>query len=159
MYMTDEQILKDYQRAIDKRDGIRILAGINKVSVTQMRDYLERLGVKELPATRVTGRARGKADYALFLELYQKDYSDAMIAKETGYHKTTVNKWRIRNHLPSKVQRIDAEKALELYWRGYNDREIGQMLHCSTNSVFNLRHKYGLTKNCKPGRRKKDGSV
>jgi hypothetical protein len=63
LHMQDEEIRRDYQRAKDKKKQVEILADMNLVTVTQMREKLAELGVLEqetAPADREAEKKRGR---------------------------------------------------------------------------------------------------
>lgn len=145
MYMSDEQIIRDYRQNPSKLDAIHRLAGVNKVSLTEMREYLFDLGEK-LP------RHRGKPiDKSGFMAKYRAGMNDKQMAAEFGCCEYTVYNWRIKNGLPSNYigNRLDKQKALELYKQGYTDYQIAKELCLNTASVRYWRTKNGLTRNKK----------
>jgi uncharacterized protein YjcR len=105
-------------------------------AIDSISNYRRRIG---LPSHRKY------CDYGRCMELYEKGFNDVQIASELGIAKTTVGIWRKRNELPTQntVQISGIEKVVEeiediitkLYFEGYSDYKIGQILNIPVNAV------------------------
>ena len=60
MYMSDDEIRKSWDNAIDKRDHVKILADRNCVSVIEMKEKLTELGVDGLDKRWYNNTRNGK---------------------------------------------------------------------------------------------------
>jgi uncharacterized protein YjcR len=88
---------------------------------------------------------RKYCDYSKCMELYQRGYNDVQIACELGLAKNTVGIWRKRNGLPTQnaIQISGIERVIEeleyiiakLYFEGYSDYKIGQILNIPVSAV------------------------
>jgi len=129
-----------FKRLYDIGYNDRQIAEIMGFATDSVYNYRRRMG---LPSHRKY------FDYGKFMELYQKGYNDVQIASELGFTKETVGTWRRRNKLPTqkekrlaKIDRIIEEKEdiiTELYFKGYADCKIGQILKIPINIVVRWR--------------------
>lgn len=89
------------------------------------------------------------------LEFYKQRLSDEKIAKIFNVCTESIRIWRVRNNLPP-VGRVPAVKGTlkssiirleefeELYYLGYNDREISEKLKVNSTTVHRFRNSLGL---------------
>ena len=117
-----------------------------------------------LPAHATVGGIQKRFDWSLARELYDKGYDDEVIAGAIGCARVTVEKWRLRNGMTANGtekrgrKRLDWDKAMELYNRGLNDREIADEIGGSRKTVEKWRRTTGLPANTTAGgqRKKRD---
>lgn len=95
MYMTDGEILKNWQRAADPTKQVEILADLNAVDKYVMHNKLVELGAEGVPQMqRKCYSPRGALDAVKARQLYDAGKSDAVIAEQLGVTSYVVGKWR-----------------------------------------------------------------
>lgn len=98
---------------------------------------------------------------ATALGMWEEGRTDREIADATGQPMAKVTRWRNRLKLEVHPDRkgpppqFDWKKALTLYRRGYNDKEIAQKLGCGVSTVWRWRFKYELFPQDHGGRKRK----
>lgn len=122
MYMTDEEIRRDYREAKDRVKQIGILADMNATSKQEIREKLRELGeiktergsqVAEGDADCHTLRARndtkvGEArvmDELRAMQLYEEGLDDIEMADALGVKEEKIKAWRRRMKLKRKAGR------------------------------------------------------
>ena len=83
------------------------------------------------------------------MALWQKGMTDGEIASEVGSVKSTIYKWRQRNHLaPNGLNTngkiYDYAKFRELWEQGLSDTKIGKECGCAGSTVGRWRQQHGL---------------
>ena len=87
------------------------------------------------------------------MELYKQGYSDVVIAERMGLVRQTILRWRKNEGLPTKrgVLRSRLERSqqevMELYERGFSDREIGDKVGVMSQMIGHWRRVKGLPSN------------
>ena len=101
MYMSDHEILYDYNHAADQAAQVRILAELNAVDVATMRNKLLDLGAKNVPDEKYAPKRLGSTsfDESLAFELHSAGGCDEDMAKALGVCRRTIADWRQRNGL------------------------------------------------------------
>lgn len=105
MPMTNEEIVRYYRQAADKREVIQILADLNMTSRDLILGILAEAGE---PVKRPQRRKRAykrRFSESRALALYEEGLYDKDIAVGVGVHVTTICEWRRANGLPSNRQR------------------------------------------------------
>lgn len=95
LYMSDEEITRNYQNAADKKAQVAILADLNAVDRRVMQNKLIELGL--MPGEIVPEKKRGAADRideGFARLLIEKDVPDKEIAAHFGVGVTTFQDWR-----------------------------------------------------------------
>lgn len=100
MVMPDGEIITMYRQAADQLAQVRILAELNNVSESVMREALCDLGLDVPPARKRRGGFAQRIDFDAALRFYEAGASDREIAAQVGATPTTIQQWRNRNHLP-----------------------------------------------------------
>lgn len=101
MHMSDHEILYDYNHAADQASQVRILAELNAVDVSTMRNKLMDLGVKDVPLKPSIPKRKGCVtfDEKLAFELHGQGMCDPDLAAALGVSRNTISDWRKRNNL------------------------------------------------------------
>lgn len=95
MQMTDGEILRSWNNAEDQKAQVAILADLNAVSVSAMREKLLELGAENVPAGRKKANCpHAKLDELRAMELYNEGMNDLEIAECLGVALSTVTRWR-----------------------------------------------------------------
>jgi uncharacterized protein YjcR len=140
MYIDKDQFKKLYEKGYSDRQ----IAEKMGFAIDSISNYRRRVG---LPSHRKY------CDYSKCMELYLKGYNDVQIASELGISKSTVGIWRKRNGLLTQnaIQVSGIERIIEeiediivnLYFKGYSDYKIGQILNIPVNAInsWRLRNK------------------
>ncbi|MBR2132245.1 MAG: hypothetical protein IJ955_06870 [Oscillospiraceae bacterium] len=100
MQMTNEEIVRHYRQAKDKKADIGVLADLNMCSKDEIRAILQDAGVD--PRCPVK---RGAFSNEEALRLYESGLIDAEIGKAVGVSYTIIGIWRKRNGLPTQRER------------------------------------------------------
>ena len=95
-YMTSDEILSNWNRCLNPREQVKILAELNAVSVPKMLDKLESLGVYVEPYRK---KRAGKLDPEKALELWRQGLDDPAIGRTFGVSASSVRRWRDENGL------------------------------------------------------------
>ena len=89
------------------------------------------------------------------LEMWEAGASDPEIARETGWARSTVQRWRLVTGRPSRRRRTSLmdreEEAVRLYEAGESDKAIARALGCSAAGVSSWRRRTGRARNRPPG--------
>ena len=108
MQMSDGEILSSWKNAQNQKEQVGILADLNAVSVSKMREKLLELGAENVPAGRKKPgpSPRYKLDELRAMELYNDGMNDLEMAECLGVSATTVTQWRGRMRLgPNRKKR------------------------------------------------------
>ena len=156
MQMSDAEILQRWNNALDKAAHVEILADLNAVGETVMREKLLELGAEGLPEPKRKKRkkverapAPRKLDELRAMELYREGLCDLDISEALGVSKQTVCKWRKMMRLPPNLQpkrrtTLRDEDAMALYEEGLCDHDIAERLDVAKNTVADWRKRKGL---------------
>lgn len=98
--MTDDEILKNWRNAGNKKAQVRVLAELNNVSMKEMRETLERLGCAPIAAESEGKRSTKKLNDKKAIELYLGGASDKEAAAALGVATVTFRDWRNAQRLP-----------------------------------------------------------
>lgn len=98
---------------------------------------------------RSVGRPSSKTvriDHEVFMELYNKRYTDRQIGEVFGVGHEIIYHYRKKHGIPSKRPKpgIDKEKLIELWECGWKDREIAEELGVTTAYICKVRTQMGL---------------
>lgn len=148
--------MSKYNRLELYRQGLNdsAIAELEGVSQSAVSAWRRRLG---LPPNKKKRTLKDKRH-----ELYIKGLTDQEIADILGVTKNAITIWRYRHRLPNNNPKfkncqipskketqlyrgeIDEEQFLELYQKGYNDRQIGEELGIPAPVISNWRRRKGL---------------
>lgn len=125
-----------FKKLYEKGYNDRQIAEKMGFTIDSVSNYRRRAG---LPSHR------RYCDHNKCMELYQRGYNDVQIASELGLAKNTVGIWRKRNGLPTQneIQISGIDRVIEkieyiiaeLYFEGYSDYKIGQILNIPVHTV------------------------
>lgn len=96
LYMSDEEITRNYQNAADKKAQVAILADLNAVDRRVMQNKLIELGLMpgEIVPEKKRGGAADRIDEGFARSLIENDVPDKEIAAHFGVGVTTFQDWR-----------------------------------------------------------------
>lgn len=121
MVMTDEEVVRNYRQAKDRKGIIQILADLNATNKNSILDILERAGEikpmeeqkadKQNPIRRKTGRPPEVVfDEDVARQLYEQGLVDREIAQRLDVTKNAIWKWRNRNNLISQAKKSNTNR-------------------------------------------------
>jgi len=117
LYMTDEEIARNFRAAADKKAQVKILADLNAVDKNVIHNKLLSLGLIDgelLPEKSKGGRPKtAEIDEAEARKLIEKDVPDEQIAKHFGVGITTFQTWRREKGIMRYSMRKRARKTVE----------------------------------------------
>jgi transposase len=85
--------------------------------------------------------------------LYNQGLSDTEISVQLFVNRSTIERWRIKNNLPSHVlkgnhlPKEEEQKRIDLYNQGLNDYQISKILNYNYGIIRSWRKKRGLPAN------------
>ena len=98
MTMTNEEIVRHYNQARDKKTDITVLAELNGCSNREIREILQTAS-----GQMVTREVKRKFDETVAFQLYEDGLNDREIAAKLGVSKYTIFNWRHENDYPPNV--------------------------------------------------------
>ncbi len=117
LYMTDEEIARNFRAAADKKAQVKILADLNAVDKNVIHNKLLSLGLIDgelLPEKSKGGRPKtAEIDEAEARKLIEKDVPDEQIAKHFGVGISTFTKWRRDKGILRYPKKKGARKTVE----------------------------------------------
>ena len=117
LYMTDEEIVRNFRAAADKKAQVKILADLNAVDKNVIHNKLLSLGLIDgelLPEKSKGGRSKtAEIDEVEARKLIEKDVPDEQIAKHFGVGISTFMKWRRDKGILRYPKKKGARKTVE----------------------------------------------
>ena len=117
LYMTDEEIARNFRAAADKKAQVKILADLNAVDKNVIHNKLLALGLidgEPMPEKSKGGRPKMvEIDEAEARKLIEKDVPDEQIARHFGVGITTFRTWRREKGIMRYPAKKRARKTVE----------------------------------------------
>lgn len=103
-WMSDAEIVRSYQNAVNPRAQPQVLADINGCSRDDIMEILRRNG-----ADMEAASCARNIDYYTVYAMFNDGYSDADIAAKIGCSKCGVQFWRLRNGITRRKRKRKRE--------------------------------------------------
>ena len=140
MFMTEREIVYEYNAAKYPLRQIQVLADLNQAEPEDIVELLERNGVTV--AKRPSGR-RPQPPSELLQKMYEAGMTDAAIARELGCSKNAIWRWRERRELPANIPwKLKGQKVIQMFLQGYTEQEIAEALSESRTTIHEWRRRY-----------------